>query len=361
MNAKTLHAEDVRARERKQKIRNILWWLPSLLLHLVFIGFVGYFGYQKIVEEMTKEEAEKPPADLDEETYEQLAENIESVRFNELLKQLQDLQIILHNMDVLKNEFAKTFDEFSAAEGKQAQEEDLVIQLFDRALALQDNAIAAQGKVAEAAGPLAEKMKGAEADPKATHESLKADLNESFYPAYDRIQISQSDAQNALDRIVNEARLIGLKQTAEKTEEVRELQLQANQKQMETHRNLDGNVWNLSRFTEVQNKIKDHEKRRQSALNDIEKQKAAQARYEAEALRYRELQKEDEKLLAAAAKEEKAQAEALEKARKLLEEAQAKADAAAARVAAEKEAAEKAAAEKAAAEKAAAEKPAAEA
>lgn len=324
MQAKTLRADDVRARERKQKIRTILWWLPSFFLHLFFIGLVGYFGYQKLVEERTKEEAEKPPADLDEEVYEALAENIESVRFNELLKQLQDLQIILHNMDVLKNEFAKTFDDFAAAEAEQAQKDDLVQQLFDRTLAFQGEAIGDQAKVAAAAPALAEKMKVAEADPAASQTAMKADLNASFYPAYDRIQVNQADAQNTLDRIVNEAKLIGLSQTAEKTEEVRELQLKASQKQRETHQNLEGNVWNLSRFPEAAKRLDDHGKRREKALEDKEKFKAELAKHEAEAARLREAEKEDAKALTAATKEADAANRDLEKAREALEKLNAK-------------------------------------
>ena len=321
MSLKQLHADDVRARERRQRIRTILWWLPSFLLHAFFIAVVGYYGYRQIVEERTKEEAEKPPADLDEEVYEQLAENIESVRFNELLKQLNDLQIILHNMDVLKNEFAKTFDEFAAEEARRAQEEDLVQQLFDRTLAFQDGAIADQTRVAEAARPLAEKMKGAEADPAAAQAAMKEDLNASFYPAYDRIQVNQADAQNTLDRIVNESRLIGLPQTAEKTEEVRELQLKANQKQTETHRNLEGNVWNLSRFPEAAKRITDQEDRRRRAEEEKAKFEEALAKHEAEARRLREAEKEDERVLAAAVREEESMNRALEKARKALEDA----------------------------------------
>lgn len=345
MTAKTLHSEEVRARERRQKIRTILWWLPSLFLHLALIGVVGYFGYQKLVEEISKEEAEKPPADLDEETYEQLSENIESVRFNELLKQLQDLQIILHNMDVLKNEFAKTFDEFAEAEAKQAQEDNLVQELFDRAIALQNNALTDQGKVADAAIPLAQKMQGAEADPAAASSAMRQDLNTHFFPAYDRIHINQADAQNALDRIVNEARLIGLNETAAKTEEVRELQLQANQKQTETHRNLEGTVHNLTRFPEVARNISEHEKRRQSALNDVQKFTELAQKLDSEARRLRQEAKATEATLATAKAEEKAKAEALAKAQKAFEEATAKATAAKQKVADEKAAAEKAAAE----------------
>ena len=331
MVLKQLHADDVRARERRQKIRTILWWLPSFLLHAALIAVVGYFGYRQIIEERKEEVAEKPVADLDEEVYEQLAESIESVRFNELLKQLTDLQIILHNMDVLKNEFAKTFDEFAQGEARQAQEDDLVQQLFDRTLAFQDRALDDQRKVAEASGPLAEKMKLAESDPETSQAAMKEDLNAVFYPAYDRIQVSQADAQNTLDRIVNESRLIGLPQTAEKTEEVRELQLKANQKQTETHRNLEGSVWNLSRFPEAAKRIADQEGRRDWATSEKAKFEAQLAQHEAEAKRLREAEKEDEKILAAAVREENSMKAEVEKARKALEEANAKLAAARAR------------------------------
>ena len=310
----TLHADDVRARERGQRLRVILWWLPSILLHLLFVGVVGYFGYQKLVEERGPD-PEKPPEDLPEEVYEQLADTIESVRFNELLRQLTDLQIILHNMDVLKNEFSKTFDEFAAAEANAAVEEDLIRQLFDRTLILQDAVLIDQAALAEAARPLAETMRSAESDPESTGEALKTALDGTFHPAEDRIRINQADAQNVLDRIANEARLVGLPQTAAKTEEVRELQLQANRKESETASNLSGAVWNLSRFPEAARRIADQEARRDRAAAEKAKYEAQLAQHEAEAKRRREAEKEVGQQLEAAVREEKSRNDELAKAR----------------------------------------------
>ena len=289
---RTLHADDVRARNRRQSIRTVLWWLPSILLHLFVVGLVGYFGWRKIVEDRIQEEPERPPADLSEETYEALAENIESVRLSEILRQLQALQIILHNMDVLRNEMAKNFDEFAAAEAREVEEEDLVQNLFDRTLALQDAAAAKQSGAAEAAAALAAAFRAAPADAETAAQTMDATLRESLLPAYESIAASQADAQNTLDRIANEARLVGLPETARLTEEVRQIQLQANQRQEETRHNAESSVWNLSRLPEVRKRIAEREASRERSLQDKAKAEAALERHLADAASFRQREKE---------------------------------------------------------------------
>ena len=291
---RTFHADDVRARNRRQSIRTVLWWLPSILLHVVVVGFVGYFGWRKIVEDRAAEEPERPPADLSEEVYESLADNIESVRLSEILRQLQALQVILHNMDVLRNEMAKSFDEFAAGEAREVAEEELVQALFDRTLALQDAAAERQSGAAQAATSLAEAMRAAPADADAAAKAMDTTLKGSLLPAYEAIASSQADAQNTLDRIANEARLVGLPETARLTEEVRQIQLQANQRQEETWHNAESSVWNLSRLPEVRKHIADREASRERTLQDKAKAEAALEKHLADAKQFRQKEKEAE-------------------------------------------------------------------
>ena len=315
---RTLHADEVRARNRRQTIRTILWWLPSILLHVTAVGLVGYFGWRKIVEERAPE-PERPPADLSEETYEALADNIESVRLSEILRQLQALQVILHNMDVLRNEMARNFDEFAAGEAREVEEEDLVQNLFDRTLALQDAAADRQSGAAEAADALAASMRAAPADAEAAAKAMDATLREALLPAYESIAASQADAQNTLDRIANEARLVGLPETARLTEEVRQIQLQANQRQEETRQNAESDVWNLSRLAEVRRHIAEREASRERSLQDKAKAESSLEKHLADAALFRQREKD-------------AVAEAVDQ-RKAVETARAEAEAVRARLA----------------------------
>lgn len=319
MHTNTLHADEVRARERRQTIWTILWWLPSIILHLLFISAVGYYGWQEFVEKPDPEKAAKPPAELDAETYEQLAETIESVRLNEILKQLDELQIILHNMDVLKNEIAKTYDEFAEAEAEQAKEEDLVDKLFERTLALQDTTAEKLEKAADASKRLSEAAQKYESDPNSLEEVRKIANNE-IAPAYDNITTAQSDAHNTLDRIANEAKLIGLPETARLTEEVRDIQLQANQKQSETSGNLEGAIANQSRFQDTANNIKKRDEQIRSIAEERAKAEESLAKHEAEAKRLREEEKAAREELTQADKTINEAREALNKAKREREE-----------------------------------------
>ncbi len=256
------HADDVRERNRRQKIRTILWWLPSLFLHLAMFAAVGYFGYTKYIEEKKKQEEPPPPPDLSEEVYEKLSEHIESVRLSEIYKQLLDLQIILHNMDVMKNQIAKTYDEFAEAEADKSKEDNLVDNLFERAIAHQEATLAEQQKV-RANEALAKSMSEVSSRPEATEEMKRA-LNQNA-PSYDAITASQADTQTTLDRIVNETKLIGLKETARLTEGVREIQLQENMKQSAARQNVEGAVWDLGRYNDNHKRLQDTETRADGA------------------------------------------------------------------------------------------------
>lgn len=320
MHSNTLHADEVRARERRQAIGTILWWLPSILLHALLVAAVGYYGWQELVEKPDPEKAAAPPAELDAATYERLAETIESVRLNEILRQLDALQVILHNMDVLKNEIAKTYDEFAEAEAAQAQEDALVDKLFERTLALQDRAAERQAAAADASARLTEAARSYASAP-ASLEAVRQIAGDELAPAYDAITAAQSDAHGALDRIANEAKLIGLPETARLTEEVRDIQLETNKKQSETGENLESAISNQSAYRDTSGRIQRRDEQIRRLVGERTKAEENLAHHEAVAKRFREEEAAAKEALVQADKALAEAREAQQQARREREEA----------------------------------------
>ena len=116
-----MFAEDVRRRERRQRFLLPIWQILSFALHaLGFICLVLFTPLREIVIPEPKEAKSDP--NLTAEQFEALAENVQTIRLNELMEQLNALQIILHNMDTMKNEILEDYDSFAEHEQPKAKE-----------------------------------------------------------------------------------------------------------------------------------------------------------------------------------------------------------------------------------------------
>ncbi len=258
-----MFAQDVRRRERRQYVQMPFWQILSFVFHLGgFIALIVFTPLREIV--IPERKVEKSNPNITADRIRQLSTSIQTVRLNELMEQLNSLQIILHNMDKMKNDILTDFDAFAAIEGGSAGES--FAELFDKIIAEQEETIAAQEKIrsglAETIKLLKDETAREETDGDETDISEAAgrivealDPVSSQFPVVDA---AQANAQHLMDRATVEAQFLGMPKTAEATAVLRDTQLKANLLQRNLQTNLGKMVSALK-----------HEKRRAAEMENI--------------------------------------------------------------------------------------------
>ena len=121
MNAR-LFSDEIRERERRRRRKDLLWSVASFVLHVaVFAAIVMMTPVKSLVFDKEKKKA-NPAADLSADRIEQIADSLSQARINELLRQLEALQAVLHNMDLMKEELQKDYDAFAAKSAESLKE-----------------------------------------------------------------------------------------------------------------------------------------------------------------------------------------------------------------------------------------------
>ncbi len=231
-----MFAADVRVRERRRRFLIPFWQLLSFLLHSA--AFVALVLFTPLREIAIPEPKQREPLKINAERLERLAEDLRTVRLNELLEQLNALQIILHNMDVMKQAMMEDYDAFAAMEQKTAKAS--LEELLTRTIEQQTAAVEAQTRAREAAGTIASLQVRNIADTNLTRRI--SETLASVEPAFASIDSAQAVSQNLLDKVYVAAELVGLAKTAEAAEVVRDVQLKANTLQREHQINLSSRV-----------------------------------------------------------------------------------------------------------------------
>ena len=219
-----LFSDEIRARERRRRRKDLLWSVASFVLHVViFAAIVLMTPVKSLVFEKEKKKA-NPAADLSADRIEQIADSLSQARINELLRQLEALQAVLHNMDLMKEELQKDYDAFAAKSAESLKE--TLAKTLDEVEAAQKEATAEQapmiGKV--------EKMLAEERldlTDEARSKWLYAAADELIQSAGDKVAGAQARAGNALDRIQVQAEFGGYRKTAEASGKVRDAQIEA--------------------------------------------------------------------------------------------------------------------------------------
>ncbi|MCL1910010.1 MAG: hypothetical protein FWG05_03635 [Kiritimatiellaeota bacterium] len=227
-------AGEVRGRERRRYTAMPVWGIVSFATHCVIIAALIWFT--PLREIIIPDRANKPyeKLELDPDKLEKLAQDLQSIRLNELLRQLEDLQSIYYNMEMMKNDILKDYDAF--AEQQEGTVRELVSQSIGRVILEQEKTVAEQ-KVAQVSANVISELQvrditDTNVTQKITHEH---NVYNNTVPAIDS---AQANAQNLLDKVSVEAELIGLVKTAEAAVTLRDVQLDANTMQRETRRNL---------------------------------------------------------------------------------------------------------------------------
>ena len=219
-----LFSDEIRERERKRRRKDLLWSVVSFVLHVVLFGaIVMLTPVKSLVFDKEKKKA-NPAADLPADRIEQIADSLSQARINELLKQLEALQTVLHNMDLMKEELQKDYDSFAEQSSVNIKEE--LSKMIDEVEKAQK---AAQAEQAPMVGKV-EKML-AEERLDLMDEARSKWLSEAAFNLItvdgDKVGDAQARAGNTLDRIQVQAQFGGFRKTAEASEKVRDAQLEA--------------------------------------------------------------------------------------------------------------------------------------
>lgn len=279
-----MFAEDVRDRERRRRVQVPFWQILSFILH--GMGFVALVLFTPLREIIIPEPKEREPVQMSAEKLEQLAENLQTVRLNELMDQLDSLQIILHNMDMMKNEMMKDYDTFAENEQQTAQES--IQEIFEKIIAEQTQAVQNQQKALTSVSTITDLQVRDLAD--TTVSSKMREAYQAADPLFSEIDAAQAISQNLLDKVAVEAELVGLVKTAEASEVVRDVQLKANTMQREFQKNLGSKVNAIADYpklvktiSELQTAQEKQEENLKTAEMKIAAQKADAANYSKDA------------------------------------------------------------------------------
>ena len=223
MDAK-LFSDEIRERERRRRRKDLLWSVASFVLHVgVFAAIVLMTPVKSLVFDKEKKRA-NPAEDLSADRIEQISDSLSQARINELLRQLEALQAVLHNMDLMKEELQKDYDAFAGQSAPSIKEE--LAKMLDEVEASQKNAQSEQGPmIAKVERMLAEERQDLMVESRAKWLSESAEnliTNDG-----DKIGDAQARAGNTLDRIQVQAQFGGFRKTADASEKVRDAQVEA--------------------------------------------------------------------------------------------------------------------------------------
>ncbi len=271
-----LFSDEIRARERRRRRRDFVWNVVSFVLHVIVFGAIVLLTPVKslVFEEKAKA---NPAAELSADRIEQIADALSQARVNELLRQLDALQTVLHNMDLMKEQLQKDYDSF--AEKSSVGLKDELSKMVDEAEKAQGAARAEQNPMIEMVGKmLAEERRDL------TDETRSKWLRESatklIEDAGDRIADAQARAGNALDRIQVRAQFGGYRKTAEAAAMARDAQIEVATMQNQAQKEASEIGYKMSEMRGRVNDLANHEKSLSQQRERLEK--AEQDRSDAE-------------------------------------------------------------------------------
>ena len=308
-------ADEIRERERVRRRREMLWNAASVAFHVALVAAIVWMTPAR---SLIAERKKKNPAEhLPPERIEQISDALSQARVNELLRQLEALKTVLHNMDLMKEQLQRDYDAFageSAEDVKQA-----MLRELDVAEAAQKAALAEQAPVI---GKV-ERMFAEEGLDLMDEERSRWLQHTAEYLVREdgeKIADAQARAGNALDRIHVQAGFAGYRKTATASEKVRDAQVEAAAMQNRAQKEASEIGWKMSDMRGRTLDLDQHEKwlagekeklaKAEETRKDAEKQLADASKLRDEANRAREAALAEERRF----QEEKAKADAEAKA-----------------------------------------------
>lgn len=305
--APQLQSDDIRRRVRRQRREGPLWGVLSFLVHgALFLVLVVCTPVREIILPKPADGPRADPAsDLSADRLQELAENLDKARMNELLQQLDDLQAVLHNMDLMKNQIQQDYDHFAADAGPSVRAD--IQKAVAETVVQQRKAVAEQSAVQKGVDAVAATETG-NLDDEAVSKKIRSESERLRDEDFARVAAAQANAQNLLDRINTEAAFAGYDKTASAASVLRDAQLQANALQNGSQRDFNDRATALADQFEVKKQLAEDRKRldrnqeaRQKAASRIDEEVKRAADDRAAAA---EMQKKSAELAAKAAQEQ---------------------------------------------------------
>ena len=308
-------ADELRERERVRRRREMLWNAASVAFHVALVAAIVWMTPARSL--ITERKKKNPAEHLPPERIEQISDALSQARVNELLRQLEALKAVLHNMDLMKEQLQKDYDAFAGESAEDVKQ--TMLRELDEAEAAQKTALAEQAPVI---GKV-ERMFAEEGLDLMDEERSRWLQHTAEYLVRDdgeKIADAQARAGNALDRIQVQAGFAGYRKTAAASEKVRDAQLEAATMQNRAQKEASEIGFKMSEVRPRTLELQNHEKwladqregvaKAEADRKDAEAQLADAAKLREKAAREQEAAKEEEKRL----REECAKADAEAKA-----------------------------------------------
>lgn len=219
-----LFSDEIRERMRRRRRKDLLWSVASFFLHVVLFGAIILLTPAKSLVFDEKKEVKDAAKDLSADRIEQIADSLSQARINELLRQLEAMQAVLHNMDLMKEELQRDYDAFA---GKTAEDMKTTLgNLLNDAERAQKDAQESQSPViAQVERMLAEERLDLRDEERSKW--LRMSAEQLLTVDGDKVGDAQARAGNALDQVQVKAQFGGYRKTAEASEKVRDAQIEA--------------------------------------------------------------------------------------------------------------------------------------
>ena len=228
-----LFSDEIRRREQARRKKGPVWTIASFVLHAaLFVVIILLTPVKSLIFE-PKEPTRNAAEDLSSDRIEEIGEELSDVRMNELLEQILAMQAVLHNMDMMKDELAKGYDEFAAKmadpNGPKPIRQELE-EFINEVERNQKQAVLAQKAVRDDIASIVDtERKDYLQD--AVKNELQQKRDRLQYETVEKTNTAQGNAVNALDKLQVRAEFGGFKKTAEAAAKFFEAQAEASRMQ----------------------------------------------------------------------------------------------------------------------------------
>ena len=270
-------ADEIRERERVRRRREMLWNAASVAFHVALVAAIVWMTPARSL--ITERKKKNPAEHLPPERIEQISDALSQARVNELLRQLEALKAVLHNMDLMKEQLQKDYDAFAGESAEDVKQ--TMLRELDEAEAAQKTALAEQAPVI---GKV-ERMFAEEGLDLMDEERSRWLQHTAEYLVRDdgeKIADAQARAGNALDRIQTQAGFAGYRRTAEASEKVRDAQMEAATMQNRAQKEASEIGFKMSEMRQRTLELRNHEKWLADQREGVEKAEAERKDAEAQ-------------------------------------------------------------------------------
>ena len=217
-----LFSDQIRARERARRRAAPLWNVCSFALHLALFAILVLCTPMR---ELIVPEPREQTMEIAADRIEDMAETLTEARVRELLRQIEDMQSVLHNMDVMKEELAKDYDTFAADSAADIRGE--LERLVAETAAEQRRSVEAQQAVLEAVRELVDIETRENLADATVNDRLQEKARRLQEELAEKTNTAQANAVNALDKLQVKADFAGYRKTSGAAEKFRDAQIEA--------------------------------------------------------------------------------------------------------------------------------------